>query len=77
MKHGYHKDDDGCATRAGDEVFFSYGIPPVGVIADVIERDGELWVLTPGHTPKECRLRNLRQFVGGWFRHGRKEARHV
>lgn len=71
MKPKYHKDDDGFATRAGDVVFFTYGIPPVRVLAEVVDRDGVLWVLTPGHRPSECRLRDLRRFVGGWYRWGR------
>ena len=70
MKHGYHKDDDGAATRAGDVVFFTYGIPPVRVLAEVVERDGVLWVLTPEHNPKECKLKKLRGYVGAWYRWG-------
>ena len=74
MKTGYHKDDDGMATRAGDIVMFSYGIPPVVVKAEVVSRDGVLWVLTPGHTPSECKLGRLRIHIGAWYRWGRKEG---
>lgn len=70
----YHKDDDGMATRAGDIVSFAYGIPPVYVKAEIINRSGTLIALTPGHNPPECRLKDLRGFVGAWFRHGRKET---
>ena len=72
MKGKYHKDDDGFAARAGDIVMFSYGIPPVRVEAEVINRNGILIALTPGHNPPECRLRDLRRFVGARYRVGRK-----
>jgi hypothetical protein len=62
-------DDDGCRTYAGDKVSFSYGIPPVHVVGDVIATSGCLIVLTPGHKPESCLLRSLRQYVGGWFKH--------
>ena len=61
-------DDDGEPVGAGDTVVFSYGIPPVHVVAPVVERDGRLVVLTPGHTPVEGKLRSLRYFVGGWYK---------
>ena len=66
------KDTDGRATRAGDIIQFCYGIPPVRVTAEIIERDGDLWALTPGHNPPECRLKNLKRHVGVWVRTGRK-----
>lgn len=61
-------DDDGQPTYAGDTVAFSYGIPPVRVVAPVIERDGRLIALTPGHTPIECKLRALRYYAGCWYK---------
>ena len=64
----YHKDDDGRPTRAGDTIFFSYGIPPAYVTAEIIERNGRLIALTPGHRPSECPLNTLRRHVGAWFR---------
>ena len=39
-------DGDGKEVRAGCTIGFSYGIPPIGVAAPVIERDGELVALT-------------------------------
>ena len=63
-----YRDDDGEFVYAGDKVQFSYGIPPVGVTGKVIERDGTLIVLTPGHKPKECKLRSLRRYVGAWWK---------
>ncbi len=62
------RDDDGEFVRAGDRIRFSFGIPPVRVIAEIIDRDGELIALTPDHKPKECRLRSLRRFVGGFWK---------
>ena len=60
-------DDDGHEVRAGDTITFSYGIPPVGVEAPVIERDGHLIALTPDHLPRECRVSMLRLHVGGFL----------
>lgn len=61
-------DDDGLRTSAGDTVSFSYGIPPVGVRARVIQRAKSLIALTPNHMPAEINLRSLRRHVGAWFR---------
>lgn len=62
-------DDEGNLVLPGDHVSFTYGIPPVHVIAKVATIRGESWVLTPGHKPNRCRLRDLREFVGGYFKH--------
>jgi hypothetical protein len=59
-------DDDGRRTRAGDRICFSYGIPPVYVIARVVKRGKSLIALTPGHNPPEQNLRSLRRAVGSW-----------
>lgn len=67
-----HKCDDGYSTRAGDMIMFSYGIPPVRVESEIIDRNGRLIALTPGHYPPECELRKLRGYVGAWYRIGRK-----
>jgi hypothetical protein len=61
-------DDDGQPTGAGDTVEFCYGIPPVRVLAPVIERDNRLIALTPGNTPGECSLRSLRHFAESWYK---------
>jgi hypothetical protein len=62
-------DDDGNRVSAGDSVRFSYGIPPVCVLAKLVQRGKQLIALTPGHNPTECNLRRLRKHVGGWFKH--------
>lgn len=61
------KDSDGVVVKPGDAVRFSYGIPPVGVCAEVIERDGRLIALTPGHNPKECPVSQLKRHVGDFW----------
>ncbi len=62
------RDDDGEWVTAGDTVHFSYGIPPVGVDAPIIERNGKLIGLCPGHKPSEFNLRSLRRYVGSWYK---------
>lgn len=57
------KDDWGNVIKAGDVISFSYGIPPVGVKAPVVEKDGILWALTPGHAPEQAKLSYIRK----WF----------
>lgn len=61
------KDDDGKHVGPGDFIRFSYGIPPVAVKAKIIERDGKLIALTPGHKPDECNLKSLRRHVGQFY----------
>jgi hypothetical protein len=60
-------DDDNRLVWPGDRVSFSYGIPPVAVIGQVVLIDGERWVETPGHSPARCRLSELRDFVGSFY----------
>jgi hypothetical protein len=40
----------------------------VGVDAPIIERDGKLIGLCPGHNPPEFNLRSLRRYVGSWYK---------
>ena len=61
-------DDAGKRTTAGDTVCFSYGIPPVRALAKIIERDGVLVGICPGHNPDEFKLRSLRRYVGDWYK---------
>jgi len=62
------KDSEGNIIRAGDVIGFSYGIPPRGVKAPVIERDGKLIAITKGNTPSECELGKLKKYVGEFFK---------
>lgn len=62
------KDNWGVEINAGDTVSFSYGIPPIGVKGEVVQRGGSLIVLTPGHNPDECNLRSLRGHVGDFYK---------
>lgn len=54
-------DSDGNEVKAGDTIIFSYGIPPVKVIAPIEERDGKLWAITKGHNPEICNARALKK----------------
>jgi hypothetical protein len=56
-------------VTAGDEVCFSYGTPPTQAIGKIFEKGKTLYVSTPDCEPKECKLRSLRSFVGGWQKH--------
>ena len=55
------KDDDGNEINEGDVVSFSYGIPPVGVKADVKKHiDGKLIIEVRGeHQPRFYPLKRL------------------
>jgi uncharacterized Zn ribbon protein len=64
------RDDDGKRVQAGDSVRLVYGLPPVAVVAKIVERDGRLVALCPGHTPEEFSLRTLRRAVGSWYKEG-------
>jgi hypothetical protein len=68
VKRAILYDDDGQPTGNGDMIMFTYGIPPVRVVAPVVERSGRLYALTTGHTPPECNLRSLRRYVGNWYK---------
>ena len=57
------KDNDGVEVCEGDTLHFAYGIPPVGVEAPVICRDGKLIAITKGHKPGECPVADLRRHV--------------
>jgi hypothetical protein len=57
-------DADDVQVVSDCEVSFSYGIPPVMVIAPVIKRDGELIIITKGHNPEESRACDLEESVG-------------
>jgi hypothetical protein len=61
-------DDDGEIITDGDHVSFSFGIPPIHVVAPVVAVQGELWILTPGYNPTRCKLTELREYVGGFYR---------
>lgn len=68
LKRLVMRDDDGEKVGDDDTVFFSYGIPPVRVLAPVKEIDGVLWALTPEHNPKRCKLKQLRRHVGSFYK---------
>lgn len=59
-------DDDGKVIRAGNTIHFGYGIPPVAVRAKVIERNGKMIALTPGHKPAECEVFYIKKWFNVW-----------
>lgn len=59
-------DSDAVEVTAGSVINFTYGIPPVPVIAKVVERKGVLIALTPGHNPNEALVSTLRKHVDFW-----------
>lgn len=71
-------DSDGFEVFPGCTISFSYGIPPVVVIAPVVERDGKLVALCDGHNPSECDVSELEGHVGNFFVRGpvKTRARH-
>jgi hypothetical protein len=60
-------DSEGVEVTPGCTITFGYGIPPVGVVAPVIERKGVLIALTEGHNPKECKVSELMRHVGDFW----------
>jgi hypothetical protein len=61
-------DSDGETVHDGDYISFSYGIPPLVVVAKVIQKGKCLFALTPDHTPKECSLKKLKKRVGDFYK---------
>lgn len=61
-------DSDGERVKAGDSIEFSFGIPPVRVIAKVERIGSRLYAMTPDHTPKRCELKRLRECVGCFYK---------
>ena len=63
-----YKDYDGLKVTEGDKISFSYGIPPVSVVAPIVRKNGVLTVLTPGHNPNSCPLSKLKEYVGQFWK---------
>lgn len=61
-------DDNDQPVKSGDEITFSYGIPPVKVNGLVSSEKGELWVICPGHNPPKAKLATLRDHVGVFYK---------
>lgn len=65
------RDDDGMAVKHGDYINFSYGIPPVMVVARVYKRNGVLFFKCQGnHNPPIGKLKDLRRHVVSWYKRG-------
>ena len=67
------KDSDGKIIKEGDTIIFSYGIPPLRVIAPIVMEDGKLVALTEGHNPSKCELRSLKKHVGNFYKVNKTE----
>lgn len=74
-KAGTILDMDGVEVVAGDIVHFAYGIPPVGVAAPIVSRNGKLIALTRGHKPAECPLADLNRHAGPFWVEKIKKAK--
>ncbi len=61
------KDSDGKRVKAGMTITFSYGIPPVRVIAPIVHRGSRLVAVTEGHNPSECPVSELMEHVGDFW----------
>ena len=61
-------DSDGHFVLPGDRIRFSFGIPPQVVEGPVVTIHDELWVLTPKFTPSRCKLKDLREYVGEFWK---------
>lgn len=60
-------DADNKEVCEGDLVYFSFGIPPTAVKAEVKLQHGCFCVLTPDLNPEWCLLGNLETYVGEFF----------
>lgn len=68
------KDSDGNKIQAGDKISFSYGIPPVRVIAKVVQRGRSLIAIVPEpHKPSECNVKTLKKYVDFYRTHNEGE----
>lgn len=61
------KDSDGNLINADGHLHFGYGIPPVSVYAQVIERNGRLVALTPGHNPESAPVATIVRDFDCWM----------
>lgn len=63
------RDEDGVPLREGDYITFSFGIPPISVLARLSESKGEIWLtcLSPDDvTPKREKLSTLMKYYQVW-----------
>jgi hypothetical protein len=59
-------DSDGSEIVAGCHLHFGYGIPPVPVDAEIVERGGKLVALTPGHNPASATVSTIVRDFDCW-----------
>ncbi len=59
-------DSNGVEIVAGCHIHFGYGIPPVPVYAEIVERGGRLVALTPGHKPASAPVATIVRYFECW-----------
>ncbi len=62
-------DEDGYVIKPGDKITFTFGIPPIRVVAKVSATDKDLWItcLTPADVkPKQERLAKVMKWYQVW-----------
>lgn len=62
---GLH-DKNGVEVYEDDTISFTYGIPPVKVVAQIVCRNGKYDASTTGHKPDSCELYELNEAVCGF-----------
>lgn len=67
------RDSDGKTVKAGDMICFGYGIPTKRVNAPVVMENGELMAITAGNTPEKCSLKDLKEYVGQFWKLSKEE----
>lgn len=63
------RDEDGLPIKSGDYITFTFGIPPICVLARVTDTGGDMWIecLTPEDVkPKREKLSNLMKWYQVW-----------
>lgn len=61
-------DSEGQRVKDGDTIQFSFGIPPVRVVAKVERIGSRLYAMTPDHEPKHCELGKLKEYVEHFYK---------
>lgn len=61
-------DDDGQPVTVGNFINSTYGIPPVRIRGELVIKNKQLWVLTPGHSPAECSLAKFKKCLGPFWK---------
>ena len=74
------RDEDGSPLRNGDHITFTFGIPPISVLARISTTGGDLWIEClhpPGVKPKCERLASLMKHYQVWKAHPARVAAYL